>query len=172
MSWGALDGIGLTRGQMEKRRLAAVKDIKRGMMQRSVARKYGVSDGTASRWAKMLRDGGVDALRMTKAKGAESKLNDEQRRRLSEMLVKGAAAHGWSTDLWTLPRVAELIRKEFGVRYHPGRVWWVLRGIGFSWQKPKKVAREKDLEEKVRWLRTTWPRVKKTKTRPHRGLPR
>jgi len=30
---------------------------------------------------------------------------------------------------WTLPLVARLIRKHFGVEYHPGHVWRIVRSL-------------------------------------------
>jgi hypothetical protein len=47
--------------------------------------------------------------------GADKKLDDRSRRRLARLLLKGAAAVGYSTDLWTCPRVVTVIRTEFGV---------------------------------------------------------
>ena len=47
-----------------------------------------------------------------------------QRARLLKLLLKGAAAHGFSTDLWTLSRVAQVITRTFGVTYHPAHVWY------------------------------------------------
>jgi transposase len=36
-----------------------------------------------------------------------------------KLLARGALRAGYTTDLWTVPRVTELIQQEFGVRYHP-----------------------------------------------------
>jgi transposase len=77
------------------------------------------------------------------------------------MLLKGATAHGFSTDLWTLPRVAEVIAKTFGVRYHPAHVWKILRGEGWSCQKPERRARERDEEAIQNWRDKRWPHIKK-----------
>ena len=77
------------------------------------------------------------------------------------LLVEGAAAHGWPSDLWTTKRVAELIERTFGVRYHLHHVGKILRELGFTWKKPRRVAREKDLRCKEEWLRTTWVRIRK-----------
>jgi len=71
-------------------------------------------------------------------------LSSRQRAQLVKLLLKGAKANGFSTDLWTLPRVSELIECTFGVHYHPAHVWKVLRGEGWSCQKPERRAKERD----------------------------
>lgn len=161
MGWHAFYGVVLTREQMEQRRLAAAGDLRRGMKQADVARKYGVSEASVSRWAEALREGGPDALRMRKARGAEPKLDGIQRERLVEILKAGPRAAGWSTDLWTGRRVAEVVRREFGMRYNRRYVPVLLRSLGFTWRKPRRRAREKDEDAKGTWLRTTWRRLRK-----------
>jgi len=42
-------------------------------------------------------------------------------------LLAGAVAQGFGTDLWTLPRIAEVTWRLTGVSYHPGHVWRLLR---------------------------------------------
>lgn len=93
--------------------------------------------------------------------GREPKLPDGDRRRLAALLVRGAAAHGCSTDLWTMKRVAKLIEREFGVRYRFNHVGKLLHAMGFTSQRPRRVAREKGGERKRAWSRTTWARVRK-----------
>ncbi|MBI4587343.1 MAG: winged helix-turn-helix domain-containing protein [Candidatus Rokubacteria bacterium] len=69
---------------------------------------------------------------------------------------------GYRTDLWTTRRVAEVIRRHFGVRYHPNHVWRLLVGLGCSYQKPERRAQERDEAAIERWKRVRWPAVKKT----------
>lgn len=141
--------------------MAAARDLRRGMRQADVARKYGVSGASVCRWAKAFREEGLEALRARKPPGAEPRLSGEQRARLLGMLIEGAARHGWSTDLWTTKRIGELIRREFGVRYNSNYVAELLHDMGLSWQKPRRRAREKDEARKRTWLRTTWRQVRK-----------
>jgi len=87
-----------------------------------------------------------------------------QRRRLAKVLLKGPRHHGYSTELWTLERVAEVIAMNFGVEYHPGHVWKILRAMAWSCQKPERRARERDEEAIRRWREVDWPRIKKRPT--------
>jgi transposase len=94
--------------------------------------------------------------------GRQPKLTVAQRQELESLLLQGPLAHGYQTDLWTLKRIAEVVEKEFGVRYAPSAVWYVLRGVGWSCQKPEGRARERDEEAIVRWRQQDWPRIKKS----------
>jgi len=50
-----------------------------------------------------------------------------------------------------LKRVAQVIAQEFWVTYHPGYVWYILKGMGWSPQKPERRARERDDEAIAAW---------------------
>jgi transposase len=64
--------------------------------------------------------------------------------------------------MWTARRVAEQIRRHWGIEYHPGHVWKVLVGLGWSCQKPERRALQRN-ERKIRqWKQTQWPRIKKS----------
>ena len=66
------------------------------------------------------------------------------------------------TDVWTLPRVAEVIERITGVAYHPGYVWYILRDqLGWSWQRPARQAVERDDEAIEHWVKQRWPQLKK-----------
>jgi transposase len=84
------------------------------------------------------------------------------REQLHQALIEGPLAWGYENELWTLPRVTEVIHEVTGIAYHPGHVWRVLRQLGWSRQKPTTRARERDEEAIGRWMHETWPGVKKT----------
>jgi transposase len=98
-----------------------------------------------------------------------TKLGPGQVAELLALLARGAVAHGYANDLWTLERVARLIGATFGVRYDPSGVWHLLRRNGWSCQKPERRARERDEAAVRRFRRATWPAVKKG--RPPRARP-
>ena len=108
-----------------------------------------------------MRTRGPDALRPKPTPGRPPRITPPQRAKLLKSLLKGARAHGFSTDLWTLPRVAEVIARTCGVRYHPAHVWKILRGEGWSCQKPERRAKERDEAAIQRWRTDRWPHIKK-----------
>jgi transposase len=78
-----------------------------------------------------------------------------------KILSAGPLKSGYRTDLWTCPRVAEVIERNFGIRFHPGHVWKLLRSLAWSCQKPEQRARERDERAVRRWRQRDWPRIKK-----------
>jgi putative transposase len=115
----------LTREDMETRRLAAAKELLTGVTQSQVARRYGVSRTTASRWHRSIVHKGFEGLRRRRATGRPSRLTADQVDAIRKMYIEGAAAYGFSNDRWTTGRLAIAIERHFGVRYdqdHVGRL--------------------------------------------------
>jgi transposase len=152
---------------LEQRRRLAVALLEQGMKPARVAKAVGTSRASVTRWRQAYQEGGKAALAAKPHPGKPRRLSVNQRVRLGKLLLQGARKHGYSTDLWTLARVAEVIAVNFGVEYHPGHVWYVLRSMGWSCQKPEHRARERDEQAIARWRREDWPRIKKRpKKRP------
>src|SRR5580698_8703058 len=115
----------LTREDMETRRLAAAKELLTGVTQSQVARRYGVSRTTASRWQRSIVLKGYEGLRKRRATGRPSRLTADQVDAIRSMYFEGASAHGFSRDRWTTGRLAEAIERKFGISYdrdHVGRL--------------------------------------------------
>jgi transposase len=145
----------------EGRRLRALELKERGWKQSEIAEALGVSEGAVSQGMKRAREQGAQALRHKPPPGAPSRLSDEQRARLPELLAQGAEAHGFRGEVWTCERVAVLIRREFGVSYHPAHVSRVVRALGLSLQKPQRRAEQRDEEAIEHWKEKKWPSLKK-----------
>lgn len=147
--------------QLQERRLRAIALLEQGSTQVKVAHKLGVTQGAVSQWKTAHAHGGDDALQAKAAPGATPKLTKKQCQRLLKYLRQGPRKHGWSTELWTLPRIVQLIGKKFDVQYDQSGVWRLLRRLGWSCQKPERRARERDNEAIERWRQRDWPRLKK-----------
>jgi len=145
----------------QRRRLKAAQLFRRGCSQADVARQLGVSRQAASRWHAAWKVGGEAALAGAGRTGREARLSGDDVCRLEAILLAGAPAAGYETDLWTLKRIAQVIRREFGVKFHVGHVWRVLGQLGWSCQRPERKARERNEEGIKRWVRYRWPRIKK-----------
>ena len=147
--------------ELEVRRMLGGKLLQEGKGVREVARLTGVVPSSVSRWKRDLEQGGMEALKARTHPGRPAGLSQAQKKVLEQVLLAGPVAAGVATDLWTLARVAAVIERQFGVAYHPGHVWYILRGMGWSCQKPERRARERDEEAIARWRKEDWPRVKK-----------
>jgi transposase len=153
----------------EGRRLRAWELHAAGWPGRRIAEALGVTPGAVSQWLRRAREGGGrEALRTQPRPGQQPRLTAEQRAQIPALLAKGAEAYGFIGAVWTTARVATVIKRVFGVGYHPAHVSRVLRALGLSVQKPIKRASQRD-EAKIRaWQEETWPALQ-AKPRPRSG---
>lgn len=147
---------------LEQRRMKAARMFSRGKSQAEVARVLGVSRQSASVWYARWQEDGSKGLKAAGRAGRKPRITPEQKARVERQLARGPRAFGYATDLWTLPRIREVIKKVTGVDYHPGHVWKILKSMGWSCQKPVGKAAERDEAQIARWLKEDWPEVKKT----------
>jgi transposase len=144
----------------EGRRLRAFELKKRGWKQTEIADALGVTEGAVSQWMKRAREEGVEGLRHKPPPGATPRLSEQERAQLPELLARGAQTHGFRGDVWTCERVAIVIRREFGVSYHPAHVSRLLKALKQSLQKPQRRAEQRDEEAIERWKEKRWPSLK------------
>lgn len=155
---------------LEARRYEAARLFARGESQAAVARTLGATRAAAHRWFHVWQGEGRAALKAAGRAGRKPRLEASQLAQVEAALLKGPGAHGFATELWTLPRVATVIERLTRVRYHPGHVWYILRRLGWSLQRPTRQARERDEAAIAQWKRQRWPQVKKTPAAAGRGL--
>jgi transposase len=155
--------------ELENRRKKATQRFRKGKSQADVARQLGVSRQSVSRWFQVWKQRGARAWRRTGSPGRPRRLTNTQQRRVEEALLKGAQANGFHSNLWTLARVARVIERQTGVRYHPGHVWRVLQRMRWSLQRPAKRAKERNAEAVEAWKGQTWPELKKKLAEPGPG---
>lgn len=147
---------------LEQRRRKAMGLLDSGLSLNEVARRLLCHASSVMRWRDARHDGGDAGLRPKPAPGRPAKLTGKQRERLVRLLLKGALSHGYSTQLWTTGRIADLIEKKFAIRYHPDHIGRLMANLGWSCQKPDKRALERDDDAIERWKRAQWPKIKKT----------
>lgn len=145
--------------ELETRRFRAISLLQKGYRPVDVAQRVGVDRRSVRRWNAIKKGGG--SLIAKPAPGSPSRLKLPQKQALRKILLQGASRSGFPTDLWTCPRVAQVIRRRFHVRYHLDHLSRLLRLLGFSSQKPERRAIERD-EKAIRgWIKTDWPVLKK-----------
>jgi transposase len=147
-----------TAPELERRRRRAVDLVDQGQSPTVVARILGVHPTSIHRWRRMARK--PHGLDSHPSPGRPRRLSDYQLRKLERLLLQGAKKHGWPNQLWTADRVARLIRERFGISFHPEHVRKILKHrLGWTSQKPKRKARERDDKEVERWLADELPRI-------------
>lgn len=142
---------------LERRRLRAARLFERGANQAQVVRELGVSAQTASRWHRAWRAGGRASLRAAARLGRPDKLTPAQWQRVERALEQGSEAHGFAGPIWTLARIAGLIEELTGVVYGHSALAVRLYRAGWSVQRPRRRALERDEAAVATWMKETWP---------------
>jgi transposase len=119
---------------LEARRLSAIDLLSAGKKPAEVAKLVGASASSVKRWKDALTQGGRDALRAKRHPGRRPRMTRDQKAQLLAMLSAGPRTSGYPTEAWTSPQVKELIQKHFGIEFHVGYVWQILRDMG--WNRP------------------------------------
>lgn len=147
--------------QLEWRRKRAMEMLEEGYQPVDVAAALGADRRSVRRWKASVQREGPAAIEARAASGRPPKLDLQQRAQLECLLLAGAQAAGFPTELWTCPRVAQLIQSHFGISYHPDHVCRLLHGLNWSPQRPQRRAAERDEAVIAQWVKTTWPAIKK-----------
>jgi transposase len=147
--------------ELERRRRRAMILLEQDLSLNEVARRLGCNASSVKRWRDALQQGGGEALQPKPTPGRPPRLTGKQKERLVRYLLQGAPSHGYRTDLWTTQRIAELVERKFGVKYHRDHIGRLMHSLSWSHQKPERRAVECDEEEVERWKREDWPRIKK-----------
>jgi transposase len=153
-----------TRGspeELEHRRQLAVQRCLDGYSADEIAEFLGVTPRTVWRWLALFHEEGPEGLSSRPVSGRPPKLTTTQEKIIRRWLTENPTKHGFATELWTGPRLAQLIRQEFGIRLNQRYLCTWMRARGFTPQKPQRVAREGDPEEVAAWLKFQWPHTKK-----------
>lgn len=139
----------------------AVQRVCEGFSTEDVADFLGIDPRSVRRWLAAFRRHGTAGLAARPAPGRPPKLSSTQQKVVRRWLADRPSEHGFATDLWTAPRLAQLIAEEWGVHFHPDSLGHWLRQRGYTPQKPRRKAREHDAAAVARWLAADWPRIKK-----------
>jgi len=148
--------------QLERRRWQAMELLEEGLSLNEVGRRLGCAPISVKRWRDDRAKHGEKGLKAKPVPGRPPKLTKKQKRRFIKILLKGAIQNGYTTDIWTTSRIADIIYKKFDVIYHRDHIGRLMKSLGWSWQKPKKRALERDEEAIESWKREKWPQIKKT----------
>jgi transposase len=146
---------------LEARRRKAAALLAEGLSLSAVARQVNSSVSSVQRWRDAVAAQGEKSLAAKPHPGPRPRLSRRQQEQLLTILARGARRSGFSTELWTCARVAQVIERRFGVTYHVDYVGTLLHKLGWSPQKPARQARERDEGAIATWRRETWPRLKK-----------
>ena len=144
--------------ELERRRVRATQAVAEGEKPKAVARMFGVHPSSVYRWLGEARQ--PEGLAAKPHLGPAPRLSPGQERRLEVLLLQGPQAHGWTNQLWTCARVAQLIHRHFGVSLHHDHVGRLLRQrLNWTPQKPQRRARERDETAIEFFRRVRFPQI-------------
>lgn len=151
----------LSRKDKEARRFKAGKMFQKGISQADIARKLKVTPAAVKYWHDAWEKRGMEGLKSKGHPGFVSRLTEKNRKKLKRIILRGAAKYGYSTDFWTLPRIAAVIKKEFKISFSGVWVWKIVLSLGFTCQKPQLRHKERNEKSIAEWLTKTLPGLKK-----------
>ena len=108
------------------------------------------------------KEKGEGGLKSQPAPGSRPKLTAEQQQQIPGLLEKGAEAYGFRGEVWTTKRVADVVARKLGVRYHHNHIGKILRKLGWSVQQPQHQATQRKADEVQEWWDERWPAIKKS----------
>ena len=115
---------------LSDRRKRALKLLDEEFSLNEIARRLHCAASSVMRWRNEWRRRGADSLRVRFSPGRPRRLTRSQERRLLRILLKGAVANGYRTELWTTKRVAEVVRRTFRVPCHFNTLAYTSVGLG------------------------------------------
>jgi transposase len=127
-----------------------------------IAQTLKVHRSTVPLWIDHWNRHGEEGLWEGQRSGRPAQLGLREREQLADILDSGPVAYGLETGIWTSALVTRVIRQEFDRAYHPGHVRKLLRQLGYSVPRPTTRLVQANLREKRKWVRYTYPNLRKT----------
>lgn len=143
-------------------RLQAIMLSVQGQTTGQIAQGLQIDRTRVHAWIGAWNEHGADGLLEGHRSGRPARLSAAERERLADILDSGPVAYGLNTGVWTSPLIAQVMKEELAVRYHPGHVRRLLGQMDFSVQRPKTRLVQADPKKQNRWIRYTHPNLKKT----------
>jgi len=151
---------------LEALRRRAVARVLSGRTQSAVAEALGVHSVTVAKWMARHRVAGEAGLAAKPTPGRPRFLSPGQEQQVKSWLAQKPTDHGFRTDLWSARRIVELIRRSFGISFHPASMRRWLTERGDSPQRPARKARQRNDDAIVHWVVNDWPRLQKKRATP------
>ena len=148
-----------TAAELERRRRLALSKLQDGYSVPEVADFLGVSERAVYLWQAAERKRGVDGVKAKPPPERKGKLTGRQERTVLTWFLKSPKSFGFATDLWTGRRVAEVIRRKWGIDFNWRYLLSWLKERGITPQKPQRRAREADRDAIDTWRSDEWPRL-------------
>jgi transposase len=156
-----MDGRTISHEVLEHFRFSAIKLHRKNIPVNDIADSFGVTRQAVYRWIKNEKENGMRSLKSRKSPGPDISLTDKQLRKLLSIIKKPASESGYSTDLWSGPRIRHLIKHKFKIEYHPKHLPRLMKSLGFELKFPERRALEQDSKALRKWKTVRFPKILK-----------
>lgn len=147
---------------LEERRIKAGILFTKGTSQAEVARRFKVARPSVHAWYAAWKKDGAAGLKSKRGVfGRMPRLTEAHIKKVRAAVLAGPRKAGFPTDMWTLGRIAKIIKKIAAVSYHQNHVWRVLHAMGFTCQKPSAKPKERNERAIKQWKEIEWPAIQK-----------
>lgn len=160
-----VDGRSYSHEILENYRLRAIELYKRGKKINDIAEFFGVHRCSVSHWITAYKRHGKKQLKSRISSGRPFKLTDKEMKNMIKFLYDDATIFGFETPLWTCKRLKQIIFRETGKKIHETNVMRWLKKWGFTSQKPKRYASQRNEIVIKRWLKEEWPKIREHRRR-------
>jgi len=144
-------------------RIRAVKAVLMGQRQTDICKAYQVDYSTLYRWCKCYKDRKCfSALERKSGSGRPNILNIDNRKQLTQIVMKPASKYGYETDFWTCRRLIQISEERLNVKISQPTMWRMLRDMGLTYQKPERRYFEANEQQRKKWLRYKVPIIRRT----------
>ncbi|GBD90240.1 hypothetical protein BMS3Abin04_00957 [bacterium BMS3Abin04] len=145
-------------------RLRAIGLVEEGKTQKEIASLLCVNKNSVNTWYKNFKKYGYQGLKekpQGHKEGIGRLLTKEQEKQVQELIIdKMPDQLKLPFALWTRRAIVELIKREFGIPIAIRTMGIYLGRWGFTAQKPKKKAYEKNNEAVKKWFEEEYPKIK------------
>jgi transposase len=157
-----LDGRKVNPKAMEEIRMRAVQRVQDGESPETVIKTLGFARACIYNWLARYRNGGWQALQTGARSGRPKKLKGSQIKWIYKTIRdKDPQQFKFDFALWTRAMIADLIKRQFGIKLSQTSVGRLLAQLGFTCQKPLYRAYQRDPEAVKKWKEETFPEIQK-----------
>ena len=146
-----MDGRTISHEVLEHFRFSAIKLYRKNIPVDDSTDSFGVTPQAVYRWINKEKENGKRGLKSTKAPGSDSHLTKDQFKKLLSSIRRPASELGYSTDLWSGPRIRHLIKHNFKIEYHPKHMPRLMKNLGLELKFPERRALEQDPKALREW---------------------
>lgn len=159
------DGRSISRETLEYLRQQSIRLWKKGKDIDDISDFCGVHFTVVYKWIRIYKQRGLEGLKRRKAKGAEPKLNKDDKTQIISWLRKPAMEFGFETPLWDCKKIQKVIKKTLNKSISISNLWETLRRWNLTPQKPEKEALERNPTAVRKWLKEEWPKIQEHRRR-------